>query len=321
VKRIVITALALAIASCGNKPEASGTNTNWLRACTADAECGQTSGCVCSICTKPCSDDTECAPGVCGSALATSNQCGAATAVPICLPEPPNVGGTCSEFPVPADTDLAISPTVRCDVPGALLCEAFDAPLRAEYSTWYSGPTTASIQDCRVQRGAGAIRYQSQTFGYAQTHLRLATTVQSGPLFARFYAYVPSQVTIPDYLSVFELWRQDATSDGKISVDMKPNDILDINLTPNGTTHSSPAGALLRDQWMCITLALEVASAGGSVSLSVNGTRVIDQNGVVTLPSSAISVAVVEALPSQDVTSLDLTIDDLVVATQPLPCP
>jgi hypothetical protein len=72
---------------------------------------------------------------------------------------------------------------------------------------------------------------------------------------------------------------------------------------------------------MCITLALEVASAGGSVSLSVNGTRVIDQNGVVTLPSSAISVAVVEALPSQDVTSLDLTIDELVVATQPLPCP
>jgi hypothetical protein len=321
VKQIAIAALALAAASCSNKPESSGTNTNWLAACTDAAECGQSSACLCALCTKPCSTDAECAPGVCGSALATSNQCGLAQAQPVCLPKPPNAG-TCSEFPIPADADLALSAAAApCDVPGALLCEAFDGPLPAEHSTWYSGAMTAAIEDCRVRGGSGAIRYQAAAFGYSQTRMRLATAVSSGPLFARFYAYVPASVTIPDYLGLFELWDADASSDGKISVELKPDDVLEIYLTPNGTTHSSARGALLRDQWMCITLALDVAAEGGSVSLSVNGTRVIDQSGVVTRPPNPISVAVVEGLPSEDGTNVDLSLDELVVGAQPISCP
>ncbi len=145
--------------------------------------------------------------------------------------------------------------------------------------------------------------------------------MSAGPLFARFYAYIPSQVTITDYLGLFELWCQDASGDGKISVEAKPNDTLEIYLMPDGTAHTSAPGALLRDQWMCITLALEVAAEGGSASLSVDGIQVIERSGVVTLPPSPISVAVVEALPSEGDARVDLTIDDLVVGVQPIPCP
>ncbi len=140
-KRIVIAALLLGAASCSNKPEASGTNTNWLRACASAEECGPSSSCSCGLCTRACSTDAECAPGVCGSALATNNQCGGPEALPICLPEGPNAG-TCSEFPIPADGDLAVSAGAPCDVPGALLCEGFDGPLPPEHSTWYSGGST-----------------------------------------------------------------------------------------------------------------------------------------------------------------------------------
>lgn len=313
---------ALGGASCNPQPETSGTSTNWLKICTSDEECAPSASCICGLCTAACSGDSGCSPGVCGSGLATTVQCAAAAAEPerICLPTPPDAG-TCSEFPIPADADLASVPGAPCATPGALLCETFDAPLPVDDSTWYSGALSAGISDCRVHQGTGAIHYQTETGGYSQTRMRLAEPVSSGLLAARFYAYIPSGLTIPNYLGMFELWDQDTGTSGKVSVEAKPGDALEVYVAPNGTTHLSGAGALLRDQWMCLTLTLDIAALDGSIALAVNGTSVIDHQGVVTALPNPISVAVVEGLPSNDATAVDLTIDDLVVATQPLSCP
>lgn len=151
--------------------------------------------------------------------------------------------------------------------------------------------------------------------------MRLAQSVSAGLIATRFYAYIPSTVTIPNYLGLFELWGDDTGSDGKISLEAKPNDAFEVYVTPNGTTHLSAAGAVLRDQWLCLSLTVSVAASGGAISLSVNGAPVIDHQDVVAALPSAISVAVVEALPSMDATGIDLTLDDLVVGTEPLPCP
>jgi hypothetical protein len=325
VKRKVAAALALALmvglslASCSPQPESSGTNTNWLKACAQSEDCSAAGSCLCGLCTAACASDAECGAGVCGTALASAFQCNSSAPQRICLPSPPDAG-TCSEFPIAHDGDLSATPTPVCDVPGALLCENFDAPLPAEDSTWISGQISAALGDCRVHQGAGAIHYQSQATGYSQTRMRLAQSVSSGPLAARFYAYIPAQVTIPEYLVLFELWDQDTGSSGKISVEVKPNDVFEVQVSPNGTTHPSAAGALVRDQWQCLTLTLDLADSG-SISLAVNGSPVIDEPSAVTLLPSPISVAVVEGLPSSDATGFDLALDDLVVATQPLACP
>jgi hypothetical protein len=321
VNPIVLSALALllGLAGCSSKPQSSGTNTNWLRACASTPECGGESTCRCGICTDECTDDADCRSGICGSALESNGQCARAGSPRICLPEPAQAS-SCTELAVPAVAELSAAVTPACDVPGALLCESFDAPLPPEYATWYSGAVAASIEDCRVHRGAGALRYQADTFGYVQTRMRLPAPVSSGPLYARFYAYIPSSVTIPDYLAMFELWCEDSSSEGKISVEAIPDDVLELYLTPNDSAYAASAGSLVRDQWMCIELALEVASGGGSASLSVDGTVIIEQADVVTLPASPISVAVIEALPSEDGAGVDLTIDDLVVADQPIGC-
>jgi len=317
---VALAALAFAGICCSPTPETSGTNTNWLRSCTSSGECGASSRCACGLCTRTCTSDDECAPGICGSSLATAFQCAGEEEQTVCLPEP-LAPSACSEFPIATDTDLAPAAVAPCNVPGALLCEAFDAELPAEDATWYSGVMDASIEDCVVHQGSGAIRYQTQSFGYSQTRMRLANPVSSGLLAARFYAYVPASVTLPNYLAMFELWSDDASSNGKISVEAKPNDILEVYLTPNDAAYSSPVGVLLRDQWLCITLTLDVAPAGGSVSLAVDGAEVIAQRDVVTLPPNPISVAVVEGLPSADATGVELALDDLVVATEPLACP
>ena len=317
---VALAALAFAATCCSPTPESSGTNTNWLRSCASSDECGSASRCACGLCTRECTSDDECAPGICGSSLATAVKCAGGQEQTVCLPGP-RAPSACSEFPIATDTDLAPAAVAPCNVPGALLCEAFDAALPAEDATWYSGVMDASIEDCVVHEGAGAIRYRTQSFGYSQTRMRLASPVSGGLLAARFYAYVPAWVTIPDYLAMFELWSEDASSNGKISVEAKPNDVLEVYLTPNDAAYSSPAGVLLRDRWLCLTLTLDVAAAGGSVSLAVDGAEVIAQSDVVTLPNNPISVAVVEGLPSADATGVELALDDLVVATEPLSCP
>jgi hypothetical protein len=252
--------------------------------------------------------------------LATTFQCAEPQPERICLPSPPDAG-VCSEFPIPADADLASAVDVSCATPGALLCETFDAPLPESDSTWYSGAMSAGISDCRVHQGTGAIHYQTDSGGYSQTRMRLAQPVSSGLLAARFYAYIPSGLTVSNYLGLFELWDQDSGSPGKISVEVKPNDALEVYVTPNGTTHVSAPGALPRDQWLCLTLTLDVAATDGSVSLAVNGTAIINDQAAVTALQNPISVAVVEGLPAADQAGVDLSIDDLVVATQPLSCP
>lgn len=321
-KRNVAAALALTVVlgatSCSPGPEGSGTNTNWLKACENDAQCGTEGSCLCGLCTATCLADSDCMQGTCGTTLATASQCEGSGPPRICLPAAS--AEACTELSLLRDGDLAATSGPVCDVPGALLCEAFDAPLPASYSTWLSDVMTTTISDCRVHEGAGAIHYQAQSFGISQTRMRLAEAVSSGLLAARFYLYVSSQTVVPEYLALFELWDADDGMSGKISVEAKPDDLLEVEVSPGAVHRSSPA-ALARDRWQCITLTLDLSPTDGSIALSVDGTSVIEQAAVVTALPNPISVAVVEALPSSDGSTVDVTIDDLVVASQPLSCP
>ncbi len=86
-------------ASCDNADPGAGSNTNWLRFCDTDADCGDKLSCLCGVCTAPCNGScTELPSAVCvapGSASARA-VCGDDVAVPaaatsgMCLP-------TCTE--------------------------------------------------------------------------------------------------------------------------------------------------------------------------------------------------------------------------------
>lgn len=310
--------LVLGTSSCSPGPETSGTNTNWLKECENSSQCGTAGSCVCGLCSASCVEELDCGLGTCGTALATAARCDGSGPPRICLP--PLDAEVCTELPVPRDGDLDVVPTPVCDVPGALLCETFDAQLPTPHATWRDDAMTTAISDCRAHQGAGAIHFQAQSFGIAQTRMRLAQTVSSGVLAARFYLYVPSQTVIPEYLGLFELWDEDEGMSGKISVEAKPSDLLEVQVSP-GATHRSADAALVRDRWQCITLLLDVSATNGSITLSVDGRAVITQTAAVAALPSPFSVAVVEALPSTDGTTVDVTIDDLVVASQPLFCP
>ena len=61
--------LGLALLGCGQPQERTGTNTNWLRACVDNSECGGLA-CSCGHCTATCTADSDCATvgGICSTA-------------------------------------------------------------------------------------------------------------------------------------------------------------------------------------------------------------------------------------------------------------
>lgn len=296
-----------------------GTNTSWLMVCEEDAECGSTGSCRCGICTDSCASDEDCGSGVCGSELATNGQCRKATQTRICLPPPAADAATeCTVLPVSADDDLQLVEST-CSTPNALVCESFDAPLPEGYSTWYGDEVVAAVQDCQVARGAGALRLQSSVFGYSQTRIRLPSPASEGALHVRLFGYFGEAFVIPKYVALFELWTND---DGppKISLDAIGNNQLEINLSPFSSVFVSPEGVLRRNEWLCLELAVDLRVEGGSVSLAIDGTPIIEETGVVTSPGEPFTVAVIEASPSTDSTGVDIAFDELVIATEPIGC-
>ena len=57
---LILILLCVAIASCSPDPSPqTGSQTNWLRACQTNADCGEQS-CRCGVCTSPCDSDNTC---------------------------------------------------------------------------------------------------------------------------------------------------------------------------------------------------------------------------------------------------------------------
>jgi hypothetical protein len=54
-----LSCLALACAKLTETPNV-GTNTNWLKACDTQDECGDGKSCLCGVCTRACSGDSAC---------------------------------------------------------------------------------------------------------------------------------------------------------------------------------------------------------------------------------------------------------------------
>jgi hypothetical protein len=114
----------LLLAACGDPPSTPnvGSNTNWLRACDTNEQCGQATACHCGTCTAQCSTDADCA-ALAGARCAAESEPATWTACQtvqptfgICLPrcEPGGCGdgqvcegGACVLAPVPNDSYCA----------------------------------------------------------------------------------------------------------------------------------------------------------------------------------------------------------------------
>jgi len=314
---MVLSLFGLALIQCG--PSASGTKTNWFRECDSDADCGEELSCTCGTCTLPCNADTECEEGRCSTELESSVQCGMATTERVCAPSDPV---TCAEFRVEVDAELGDALASSCAAEGALVCESFDRPFPAEYSTWQDETMSASIQNCEVLEGEGALHYESSAAGQSQTRIRLSAPVSSGPLHARFFVRLTAGTVLPEQLQLLELWESDGTSvPGRITVFLGGDGVPRVYVGASDTTLSPSASMPLpRDTWSCLELSVDVEATDGGAALALDGEEVLSGSGFATLPAEPISVAVIEGQPTSDTEGIELYLDELVIATAPIGC-
>lgn len=103
--RIFVSLAALALFGCGDKHTPSptpsvGSNSNWLRGCQADSDCGAALSCQCGLCTRSCDADEVCdtqsdalcvQPNHAAAWSCEDEKLGSAVCLPRCAP------GSCAE--------------------------------------------------------------------------------------------------------------------------------------------------------------------------------------------------------------------------------
>lgn len=322
--------LTLGAAAGCSGPGASGTKTNWFETCDSSVQCGAQGSCICGMCTVPCAEGDECGGGACGSALATAAQCETflSTDARICLPnaqvaEQTDAAG-CTVLPLVVGGTLGDSAPADCPYPGALLCESFDSVLPTVFSTWQEPGGSASLTDCSAFAGPGALHMTSLDGGHSQLRMRLPEPRASGALYARFYLRVTGAAVLPEQSIVFEFWdREDTAEGGQTSILVTSDGRLASFVAAGGhALVASEMDPLARDQWYCIEVSDVIDDAAGSLTVSVDGAAVIESSNLDTLPDNPIGLAVVEAQPQagSSGTALDVMVDELVVATEPIGC-
>lgn len=207
---------------------------------------------------------------------------------------------------------------------GALVCEDFDGPLPNELSTLQDLGGEASLQDCQVYSGVGAARYVTRGEGFTQTRLRLPEPVSSGALHARFYTQITAASELADYQILFEYWHTEAGGDAEpITLYVASSGELQVNNGPSGGVLVAADPPILgRDQWHCVELAVELSDTAGSISVSLDGALSLEETGIDTLAMDPFLMAVIGSKRAPDLPdgSVELFLDELVVASEPIGC-
>lgn len=123
----------LVLLACGddkNGPK-TGSNSNWLVACTEATDCSDTGACLCGACSRTCSDDDQCgdlADARCGlsnqpaaGSLCGGEPVGTGLCLPRCMP------GSC-----PLGQSCADGGCVLAELPSTEFCAAVREPVPAE---------------------------------------------------------------------------------------------------------------------------------------------------------------------------------------------
>jgi hypothetical protein len=150
-----ILALALGSSGCGDPRPASpsvGTNSNWLRACASDDQCGDLPACECGACTSACAldedcselEDARCALGADPAAWAECESRQPAIGAGICLPR--CVPGSCDDGQACVSGACVLAPLP--DVPFCAPARSWDGARRT-----VEDELIARVQDMRAQGG------------------------------------------------------------------------------------------------------------------------------------------------------------------------
>jgi hypothetical protein len=301
---------ALLAGACSPQAETSGTNTNWVRRCESDAECGAQASCLCGRCTTACDSSAACRNGlVCTTELQSVVQCqGEATRTcqPACRDD-----DACEADRRCLD-GACVDPLSSSCPSGALYCEDFEQDL--------VDPTVVVTDGNRLTRDQGPTPSGSFALratiaaGPSTAYLRapLEPRLSSGELFLSGWVRVPSQAA--HNVAPLALWAA-AEEDWALRLVLQ-DARLDVW---SKTTPLTSSYQLRHDEWYCLGLELTIGDApSGRVAVSVNGQELADASDLDTLPEGGIEAVTAGVLWANS--PAEVLVDRVIVSREPIPC-
>jgi len=311
---LVFGALALIAGLSACSPSAaadgSGTNTNWLKRCDDDGQCGAAGTCVCGRCTKTCDAQSLCPESsACAEQLPSSLQCGG-QAMRVCQracaqSQDCELGQLCLQ-------GTCADPIQKACPDDALFCEDFESDRVWTAQTVSAGDEVAR-EPMAAPSGAFALR-ATVASGTSSAFWRssLSAVQSSGDVFVSGWVRVPESKT--HNVAPIALWSA-AEEDWALRLVIQDGS---VNLWAK-TTQLTSSIALTRGEWFCLGFEAHVAdSPDGQVTLTVNGEPLASASNVDTLPTSGIEAVTVGSLWSSS--AAEVFVDRVVVSQQRVGC-
>jgi hypothetical protein len=296
--------------ACGDSGAKTGTNTNWLKACDNDEDCGFDASCLCGICTTTCESAKDCGESnaACAETLTSTVQCGNSDAPPVCL-------ATCEKDSNCAPTEVCLlNQCVKVNSGNGcngkkseLACSTFDDSSFDGWVPAVDAQATLDVVKSPVFSGTSSLR--SRWPGRAIVE-RQFEPILDGNLYGRFWL------------------RLDAT-DSRAHVAQLDGDsgqpafrwVIDGTNAWVESTHGTVNGKSVNvsaAMWHCVRFALGLSDTKGTLQVWFDESAMVDVSSQDTLPDAGVTgFQVGVGWADGDMT---LYVDNALLSTSPVNC-
>lgn len=204
------------------------------------------------------------------------------------------------------------------DVPDALVCSGFEGDFDTYWSSETEGDAWFEDPCPGAHAGQGCLVARMAEGGAAARAHRSFEPQSDGWIYLRLFAYAESGAVV-DGVNLAALDAYDSGVYGP-DINLVDGDRLELYLDELGAFVVS-TGPVPRDRWFCIELGVDIDDAQGAVTFGVDGDPPAQIIGIDTFPNAGydyVAVGIDWSTDSQP--PIGVRIDDVVVATTPLPC-
>jgi hypothetical protein len=296
--------------------QGTNSNTNWLLACDAPADCAGAWDCLCGVCTEACDDSCEATGGVCTRAdsLAHTLQCGGDEANAVCLRgcedggEPcaadrACIAGVCAPLPEPSPCSEQVD-AVFCsgfedeDLAAATLLDGGELAQTTEEHLGGDGALVAAVQ-------APAVRSRAR-YDFAP--------VAEGTLYLRAWLYLDQDEVSDLHVHTLTVGSVDTAAHGTdLHID---GGKLGLSLPIKGDVAGN--AAVPPRTWFCVRIEIALGAEDGAASVWLNDELSAEVGGADTLPPEGVVNMSVGIDGAEG--DVRLLVDDVVLATTPVAC-
>lgn len=209
--------------------------------------------------------------------------------------------------------DASIETNV-CDRPTAVLCDSFDDGIGTSVVSGEAQWLAGAGPD-----GTGAMHAIGRPGASGVAIYTWAEPIVAGRLHARARLRVAAGDPVDAYAVLIQLDNGVETMGlEKVSADISTADLLAVAAPFTGRGGESTI-AMPREHWVCLELDIDV-DANGSLALWLDGEQVYGASAVDTVVPGGFQRLVLGSLVSRSDPPVEVVVDDLIVATEPIGC-